>query len=191
MEQRAKREKDRAEQEGKGGGWRARSKTKNSMERAEQEKRKSAKWAMWWQGVRHIMVNQKEGRKQSETKTHPPPYSPASPNAPPVSGMYPILQITSGKLCIDRIPEQDDSLEVSSVMENASEIESLRNIKGPEKSLDKLVHGDQGDRYTPFEDRKNREFRESQAASMQQYREEQETVRPGLKGGLRCRDIHQ
>lgn len=89
--------------------------------------------------------------------------------------MYPILQITSGKLCIDRIPEQDDSLEVSSVMENASEIESLRNIKGPEKSLDKLVHGDQGDRYTPFEDRKNREFRESQAASMQQYREEQES----------------
>uniref|UniRef100_A0A0F8AMI2 Uncharacterized protein n=1 Tax=Larimichthys crocea TaxID=215358 RepID=A0A0F8AMI2_LARCR len=52
MEQRAKREKDRAEQEGKGGGWRARSKTKNSMERAEQEKRKWAKWAMWWQGVK-------------------------------------------------------------------------------------------------------------------------------------------
>ncbi|KAG7999820.1 hypothetical protein GBF38_001868 [Nibea albiflora] len=38
MEQRARREKDRAEQEQKSGGWRARSKIKNNMEKAEQEK---------------------------------------------------------------------------------------------------------------------------------------------------------
>ncbi|KAG8002325.1 hypothetical protein GBF38_012783 [Nibea albiflora] len=41
MEQRARREEHRAEQEEKSGGWRTRSKIKNNMEKAEQEKRRA------------------------------------------------------------------------------------------------------------------------------------------------------
>ncbi|KAG8001004.1 hypothetical protein GBF38_018399 [Nibea albiflora] len=82
IEQRARREKDRAEQEQKSGGWRNRSKIKNNMEKAEQEKMKWAKWAMWWQGVGHIMTNPKAGRKQDRTKSNKGPSPILSSSSP-------------------------------------------------------------------------------------------------------------
>lgn len=88
QEKKAGQEQEEADKEVKTGNWLKKGKAKDRRDKASQDRKKWAKWALMWQGVKHLMVDNR-GEKQQNI---PPPYSPPQPTV----GLYPLLDVKSG-----------------------------------------------------------------------------------------------
>lgn len=137
-EEEAKQREEKEIEEGKTCGLINKGKHKKAQAKASEERAQWSKWAMWWQGVKHLMTEESKKQKiDNPPVPNPPPYSTACPSAPltkPTPGIYPSLQITSGKIYIDNAQDSDWTESRSSIsVTAASEITSHAPLPTPQR----------------------------------------------------------
>ncbi|XP_039680976.1 protein tfg-1-like [Perca fluviatilis] len=88
QEKRAGQDQEEAQKDVKTGSWLKKGEAKDRRDKASQDRKKWALWALFWQGVRHLMVD-----NTGHTQPHKPPsYSPPQPT----TGLYSVFDVKEG-----------------------------------------------------------------------------------------------